>query len=174
MISLVVAAARNGVIGKDGALPWRLPSDLKRFRTLTMGKPVIMGRKTWESLPEQVRPLPGRLNIVLTRQPGYVASGAVVAATLEESLRLAADATEIMVIGGGDIYRLFIDRAERIHLTEVDAEPDGDTWFMPLDPAIWREIATEHPERGPKDSAGCVLRSFERVGVRGLPTSEIR
>lgn len=159
-ISYVVAAARNGVIGRDGTLPWHISSDLKRFKEITMGKPVVMGRKTWESLPR--KPLPGRRNIVLTRDPRFAATGAEVAATAAEALLLCGDAEEIAVIGGGEIYRLFWTLVDRLYLTEVDLAVDGDTHFPRLDPAEWRETAREVYPRGPRDSAAFVLRTLDR------------
>ncbi len=125
-ISFVVAFDRNRVIGKDGKLPWRLPDDMKHVRALTVGKPVIMGRRTYESIG---RPLPDRTNIVLTRDPGFAAEGVSVARTPDEALRLAADAPEIIVFGGAEIFRLFLPMAERIYLTQVDADVGGDTYF---------------------------------------------
>lgn len=161
MISYVVAVARNGVIGREGGLPWHISSDLKRFKEITMGKPVIMGRKTWDSLPR--RPLPGRRNIVITRQAGFTAEGAEVAATPVEALRLAGDAPEVAVIGGGEVYRLFWPHVDRIYLTEVDLEVDGDTHFPALDPAEWREVAREVHPRGERDSAAFTLRILDRM-----------
>lgn len=142
---LVVARARNGVIGNNGALPWRLPADLKRFKAMTVGKPVIMGRKTFDSIG---KPLPGRHNIILTRDRGWRADGVTTAANLAEAVAAAgldprARADAIMVIGGAQIYAEALPSATRIELTEVDAEPEGDTVFPPLDPARWREIARE-------------------------------
>ncbi|WP_454885622.1 dihydrofolate reductase [Sphingomonas oryzagri] len=128
-IVFYVARADNGVIGKDGALPWRLPEDLKRFKALTMGKPMVMGRKTFESFPS---PLPGRRHIVLTRDAGWSKPGAEVAHDIEGAITLAGDAEEIAVIGGAEIYRLFMDRAHRIELTEVHRSPEGDTRMPPL------------------------------------------
>ena len=163
VISLVVAASRNGTIGRDGGLPWHISSDLKRFKAITMGKPVVMGRKTWESLPR--KPLPGRRNIVVTRSASYAAEGAEVVATAEEALRLAAGAEEICVIGGGEIYRLFLPRADRIYFTEVHLTVDGDTQFPALDPTQWREVSLEEVAAGEKDSAGYVLKVLERIGL---------
>jgi dihydrofolate reductase len=142
---LVVARAKNGVIGKDGALPWHLPEDLKRFKRMTVGKPVIMGRKTFESIG---KPLPGRQNIVLTRDAGWQCPGVSVAANLAEAVAAAgldprARAEGIMVIGGAQIYAEALPSATRIELTEVDAEPDGDTVLPAFDPARWREVARE-------------------------------
>jgi dihydrofolate reductase len=162
-VAFVVAVARNGVIGDGGTLPWRIPSDLKRFKAITMGKPVIMGRKTWESL--KIKPLPGRTNIVVTRNGGYRAKGALVAKTAEEALRLAEEGTpeEICVIGGGEIYGLFLPYASRVYLTEVDLAPDGDTRFPPLNPEVWRETSREVHEKRPGDDVGFVLRTLDRA-----------
>jgi dihydrofolate reductase len=138
MITLVVAAARNGAIGRNGAIPWRLPEDLKRFKALTLGHAVVMGRKTWESLPARNRPLPGRRNIVVTRDAGWRADGAETA-SLEVALQGAGD---IFVIGGGEIYRAALPLADRIELTEVQGDFEGDAFFT-FDRAPWRETARE-------------------------------
>ncbi len=142
-ITLVVARADNGVFGAAGTLPWRLPDDLKRFKQITLGKPCIMGRKTWDSLPK--KPLPGRTNIVLTRRIGFAAEGAVVARSLDEALALAQaeNPPEIMVIGGADVFAAALPRAARIHLTEVHATPDGDVQLPPFDPQHWHEVSRE-------------------------------
>lgn len=164
-IALVVAVSKKGVIGRAGGLPWKLSSDLKLFRRLTMGKPVIMGRKTWESIG---RPLDGRLNIVVTRGAPIAHDGVVTARSLEEALGVArkraeADgADEIAVIGGGEIYRQALPHADRIYLTEVDLEVDGDTTFPELDPAIWRETRREAFVQGPNDNAAFVLKILDR------------
>ena len=160
-IALVVAVSRNGVIGRDGGLPWHISSDLKRFKAVTMGKPVIMGRKTWESLPK--RPLPGRANIVVTRQANYAADGAIVAADVAAAISAAGDVEEIAIIGGGEIYRVVFPRADRIYLTEVDMDVMGDTHFPRLAPGEWHEIARERQEAGPNDSAGFTLRTLDRL-----------
>jgi len=139
-VSLLVATDERGAIGRDGGLPWHLPNDLKRFKALTLGKPVVMGRKTWASIG---RPLPGRHNIVITRQPGFAAQGASVAGSLEEALALAGDVPEVCIIGGAEIYRLALPQAHVIHLTRVHAEVPADTFFPALDPAQWREVARE-------------------------------
>ena len=142
-ITLHLARAENGVIGRDGALPWRLPADLKRFKAQTMGKPMIMGRKTFESFPA---PLPGRRHIVLTRDTGWSAPGAEVVHDVDAALALA-DAPEIAVIGGAEVFALFLPQAQRIELTEVHASPEGDV----VVPAFegWRESAREdHPAEG--------------------------
>ena len=141
-IFLVVARAANGVIGHEGCLPWHLPADLKHFKALTMGKPMIMGRKTFESLPGL---LPRRRHIVLTRDAGWQAAGAEGASDLDAALALAGDAEAIAVIGGGQIYALALPRANRVELTEVDIDVAGDTMMPPLGPD-WRETArVTHP-----------------------------
>jgi dihydrofolate reductase len=159
-IALVVAVSRNGVIGRAGGLPWHISSDLKRFKAITMGKPLIMGRKTWESLPK--KPLPGRQNIVITRQASYQAEGAVVVADTALAMAAAGEAEEIAVIGGGEIYRMFFAKADRIYLTEVDLEVEGDTRFPRIDPSQWLETAREIHAQGPNDSAAFVLRVLDR------------
>jgi dihydrofolate reductase len=125
-ISLIVAASVNGVIGRAGGLPWHLPEDFAWFKRVTMGKPVLMGRRTWESIG---RVLPGRQNIVLTRRPGYRVEGADVCASIEDAVACAGRVEELMVIGGGELYRAMLPRADRIYLTRVDCEIDGDTFF---------------------------------------------
>jgi dihydrofolate reductase len=154
IIALVVAMGENGAIGRGGDLPWRLSSDMRYFRKITMGKPVIMGRRTFKSLP---RVLDGRLNIVLTRDRGFVAPDAVMAHSLEDGLaeaRRSAERTgvdEIMVIGGEDVFRAMLPVARRIYLTEVHAAPHADTWFPDLDRGEWREVSREKHAAGPKD-----------------------
>jgi dihydrofolate reductase len=145
IITLVVAVAENGVIGAKGALPWHLPEDLKRFKALTLGKPTIMGRKTWDSLPK--RPLPGRTNIVVTRDEGFHAEGVLVAHSVKEALTLAEreHAPEIMVIGGAGIFASVLPLAHRIQWTEVMAQPAGDAFMPALDRAAWKEVAREGP-----------------------------
>jgi dihydrofolate reductase len=138
--ALVAALARNRVIGAGNRLPWRLPADLARFKRLTMGAPVIMGRKTRESIG---RPLPGRRNIVVTRAPAAAWEGCLVAHSLEEALALARDAAEAFVIGGAELYAQALPRAERLYLTLIDADCPGDAWFPEFDPAAWREVARE-------------------------------
>ena len=160
-IALVVAVSRNGVIGRDGGLPWHISSDLKRFKAITMGKPVIMGRKTWESLPK--RPLIGRQNIVITRQKSYHAGDAIVVADVTAAIAAAGHVEEIAIIGGGEIYRTVFPMADRIYLTEVDLEVEGDTHFPKLVPGEWREVARETYPAGPKDSASFVLFTLDRV-----------
>jgi dihydrofolate reductase len=139
VIALIVAVAENGVIGRDGKLPWRISEDMKWFRERTAGRPLIMGRKTWESFPK--RPLPGRTNIVITRDASYKAEGAVVVTSLERALDVAygEEPAEIMVIGGAEVYRAALPLARRIYLTNVHGEIEGDTHFPPIDRAAWHE-----------------------------------
>jgi dihydrofolate reductase len=161
-----VARARNGVIGRGETLPWRLGADMRRFRALTLGKPVIMGRKTWESLPR--RPLPGRLNIVLTRQPEYEAAGAIVCADFSEAVDIGREqaaedgVAEVCVIGGADLFALALPRAQRVYLTEVDGDPAGDVTMPPLDETGWREVSREAIPAGPDDEYSTVFRMLER------------
>lgn len=156
-IALVAAVAENGVIGRENGLPWRLSTDLKRFKATTMGKPIVVGRKTWESFPR--RPLPGRLNIVVSRDPGYHAEGAVIATSLGDALDLAKarsstmpEADEVCIVGGGQIYRQAMPLADRLYITHVLASPGGDTSFPPIDPAVWRELSSEDQPAGEKDT----------------------
>lgn len=149
LITQVVAMAENRVIGRDNALPWHLPADLAHFKKVTLGKPIIMGRKAHESIG---RPLPGRHNIVMSRNPAYVAAGCTVVHSLEKAIAAAGDVEEIAVIGGEEIYRLFLPITDRIHLTIVHAELEGDTRFPPLSEADWRTVERiERPadERNP-------------------------
>jgi dihydrofolate reductase len=139
-LSLIAAMARNRVIGRDNALPWRLPEDLKRFRRLTMGAPIIMGRKTYDSIG---RPLPGRRNIVVTRQRDLALAGCEIAGSLEDALALAGDAPEAFVIGGAEIYRAALPLADRLYFTLIDADYEGDAYFPAIDLAAWREIERE-------------------------------
>ena len=140
MITLVLAMAENGVIGNKGTIPWRIADDMKRFKALTLGKPVIMGRKTWDSLPR--KPLVDRLNIVVTRQADWSADGAVTASSLDDALGKTGNAADVMVIGGGEIYRDALPHADRIELTEVHGAFDGDARFA-FDRPSWLEIARE-------------------------------
>jgi dihydrofolate reductase len=158
-ISLIVARARNGVIGRDNALPWRLPADLRRFKALTMGKPMLMGRRTFESIG---RALPGRVNLVLTRDPAWQAAGAVAVHSLDEALAQAASASELVVIGGAEPFKLVLPLAERIYLTDVHAAIPGDTHFPELVPEEWHEV--EHSEHAADaDNAHAMsFRTLER------------
>jgi len=139
VVALIVAVAENGIIGRDGKLPWRIPEDMKWFKEKTLGKPCIMGRKTWESFPK--RPLPARTNIVVTRERDYKAEGGVVAHSLDDALEVARREAsgEIMILGGAEIYRAALPEADRIYLTSVHGEFDGDTVFPAIDRTDWRE-----------------------------------
>jgi dihydrofolate reductase len=141
VITLVLAMAENGVIGNKGGLPWRLPDDLRRFKELTMGKPCIMGRRTWESLPR--KPLPGRTNVVVTRDKSFHDDGAVVVHSLEEALARTHDAPEVAIIGGAELFKEATPLANRVDLTEVHAEIEGDTRMPAFDRMIWKERARE-------------------------------
>jgi dihydrofolate reductase len=164
-VALVVAAARNGVIGRDGGLAWKISDDLKRFREITLGKPVIMGRKTYDSIG---RPLALRTNIVVTRRAGPI-DGVLVAASLEEALRLGAEARahldtdEICVIGGAEIYAQALPLAERIYLTEVEADIGGDTYFPVLDAAEWQKRPAGRAERSSRNEHSCAFFVLERL-----------
>ncbi len=142
-ISIVAAVARNGVIGRDNAIPWRIPEDLARFRALTMGHAVVMGRKTWDSLPDRFRPLPGRRNVVVTRNSEWDADGAERAASLEDALDLLRDEERVFVIGGAQIYAAALSIADELELTEIDAEIEGDTVFPGWDRDAFAEVARE-------------------------------
>ncbi len=162
-ISLIVAMAENRVIGQGGGLPWHIPGDLAYFKEQTMGKPIVMGRKTWDSLG---RPLPGRANIVITRDAAFQAAGAHVAHSLDQALDLArgmvADDAEVMIIGGAEIYRQALPRADRIYLTEVHLSPDGDAVLDEFDRAAWRETwRREMPASG--DTPAYDLSVSERI-----------
>jgi dihydrofolate reductase len=162
-LSLVAAVAKNGVIGGGNKLLWRLPSDMKRFRALTMGKPLIMGRKTYESIG---KPLPGRQTIIVTRHPGYTVEGAHVVGDVDAALALAARLAgpdgEIITAGGGEIYAQTIGRADRMYITEIDLAPEGDVRFPRIDPAMWREVSREKPGRGERDEAEFAFVEYER------------
>lgn len=156
-IVLVAAIGANGVIGNDGQLPWRLKSDLQHFKRVTLGKPVVMGRKTYESIG---RPLPGRTNIVMTRDLGFAVPGGVHATSLDAALGIAIEDAarrgvgELMIIGGGDVFERTMPMADRLEITHVDASPPGDVFFPAIDPAIWRETERHHYDAGPADDAG--------------------
>jgi len=141
MLSIVVAMDRNRLIGCGNALPWRLPADLRHFKAVTMGKPIIMGRKTWESLPPRFRPLPGRRNVVISRQPAYAAPGAEVAGSLDTAIAACRDKAQVFIIGGAEIYRLAMPLADTLIITEVNASPDGDARFPPIEHADWQEAS---------------------------------
>ena len=156
---MIVAVAGNGVIGRDGELPWHLPADLQHFKRITLGKPVVMGRKTWESIG---RPLPGRHNVVITRAKGYAAEGASVVESPEAALELLGEEPEVMIIGGGTIYEAFLERADRIYLTEVDTTVDGDARFPTLDPAEWREVSREAHAADERHAFACTFKQLDR------------
>jgi dihydrofolate reductase len=161
-----VARARNGVIGKDGTLPWRLKSDLAIFKEVTMGKPVIMGRKTWESLPR--KPLPGRTNIVLSRDQSFTARGAVVCEDLSEAVQIGREqaqddgAQEVCVIGGASVFELAMAKALRLYLTEVEADVEGDVTLAPIDEGQWREVRREAHPASEADQYAFTFRVLER------------
>ena len=161
-----MARGANGVIGAAGALPWRLKSDLALFKALTFGKPVIMGRRTWESLPR--RPLPGRVNIVLSRDGSFRPAGAVVSEDFSEAVQIAREQAvddgeeEVCVIGGDEIFAMALPKARRMYLTEVEASPEGDVVFPPFDEAAWTEVRREAHPAGPDDQFPFVFRVLER------------
>jgi dihydrofolate reductase len=167
-IAFVVAVAENGVIGRDGGLPWRQSSDLKRFRQLTMGKPIVMGRKTFQSIG---KPLDGRDNIVVSRDPAFRPDGVEVAATAPQALSIARAAAcrrqvdEIMVIGGAQIYAELLPDAGRIYLTRVHCRDEGDAHFADLEPGIWREVHRETLPKGERDDWPATLSVLERTGA---------
>ena len=167
VISLVVAVAENGVIGRGGQLPWRMPSDLKVFRRLTLAKPIIMGRRTFASIGKA---LDGRDNIVVTRDASFLASGVTVATSLDEALQMAhrfaaaRGADEIMIIGGADIFALALPLADRIYLTRIHANPQGDITFPPLAPTDWSETKQEPISPDPRDDHKATLTLYERAG----------
>ncbi len=160
MIALIAAIGPDRVIGQKGGLPWRLPADLARFKTLTMGKPVIMGQKTWESLRG---PLPGRRNIVLSEDAHYAAPGCVVVRSLDEALAAAGGAAEVFFIGGGCVYRQAVPIADRMYLTYVEGDFPGDTRFPEFDPADWREVVREARPADRDNPYPCVFVVLERV-----------
>jgi dihydrofolate reductase len=142
-VSLLAAVARNGVIGRDGTIPWRLPEDMARFRELTSGHAVVMGRHTWDSLPDRFRPLPGRRNVIVTRNAEWHAEGAEHAGSLDEALKLLEGEEHVFVIGGAEIYAHALARADELLLTEIDLEVAGDTFFPSWDRAVFVEVSRE-------------------------------
>ena len=169
-IVLIVAVAENGVIGAGGAIPWRLKSDMQRLKAMTMGKPIVMGRKTFESIPR--RPLPGRTNIVVTRDAAYRAEGAVVTTSVADARAIATGdalrrfATEIAIIGGAEIYAQWMDSADRLEITEVHARPEGDTRLAAIEASEWEEVARVRNPAGPDDSADFSYVTFRRRSPR--------
>ncbi|HEV8230019.1 MAG TPA: dihydrofolate reductase [Candidatus Limnocylindria bacterium] len=161
-ISFVVAVGRNKVIGKDGRLPWRLPDDMKHVRAVTMGKPLIMGRRTYDSIGH---PLKGRTNIVLTRDPAFHPEGVLVARSPEEALRLAGDAPEIIVFGGAQIYKEFLPMADRMYMTGVDADVEGDTYFD-MGKDDWRVVKNERHEADDRHKYAFNILVLDRITHR--------
>ncbi len=165
-LAIIAAVARNGVIGGNNRLLWKLRSDMNHFRAITMGKPMIMGRRTWDSIG---RPLPGRETIVVTRDPAFRAEGAHVAhdpqaaVALAEELAKGLKAPEIIVAGGGELYRLLLDQCAALHITEVDLAPEGDAFFPTIDPTQWREMGRTAPDSGPGDEAGFSFVDYVRI-----------
>ena len=161
MISIIVAVAENGAIGSRNELPWHLPDDLKRFKALSLGKPVVMGRRTYDSIG---RLLPGRTNIVVSRRSGLAIEGAVVVHSLDEALQAAGTAPEVVIIGGADIFRQVLPRTDTIHLTRVHARVDGDVFFPELDPSQWREAAVEHHPADERHQYAFTFVTLQRIG----------
>jgi dihydrofolate reductase len=159
-ISLVVARALNGVIGRDNALPWRLPADLRHFKTLTMGKPMLMGRRTFDSIG---RALPGRVNLVLTRDSAWQAPGTVVVHSLDEAFEQAGSAPELVVIGGAELFKLVLPLAKRVYLTDVQAVLPGDTRFPDLAPNEWREVECSRHAADADHAHAMTFRTLERT-----------
>lgn len=160
IISLIAAMSANRVIGSMGKIPWKLPVDMKRFHTLTIGKPVIMGRKTFESIGNA---LPGRLNIVMTRDGAFRAQGCRMVTSREDALTIAGDVGEVMIIGGEGIYKEFLPIADRIYLTVIDAEMKGDTFFPAINDAEWREVSREEHEPDKKNNYRYTFTTLERI-----------
>jgi dihydrofolate reductase len=160
VISIIVAASANNVIGVQGDLPWRLSDDLKRFKTVTMGKPIVMGRKTWESIG---RALPGRRNIVITRQQGLVAEDCDVVQSTDEAIAVAGDVGEILVIGGSEIYELFLPVAKRLYLTRVHADINGDAFFPAVDEDEWQLVSEEARSADSRNEFDFSFRIYERI-----------
>jgi dihydrofolate reductase len=168
-LTLVAAVARNGVLGKDNAIPWRASSDLKRFKDITWGRPLVMGRKTYQSIG---RPLPGRETVVVTRDRAFAAQGVHVAHDFDAALDLAdrlgrsMQAEEIILAGGAELYRLALPRAQVLRLTHVDCAPEGDAFFPEVDWSQWKELRRERPARGVKDEFALEFVDFERIESR--------
>ena len=161
MISIIVAVSENGAIGSDNRLPWHLPDDLKRFKALSLGKPIVMGRRTFDSIG---RPLPGRTNIVVSRQRGLAIEGVSVVHSLEQALAAAGSVPEIVVIGGAEIFRQALPRTNTIHLTRVHARVGGDVFFPEIDPHQWREAAVEHHAVDERHQYAFSFVTLQRIG----------
>jgi dihydrofolate reductase len=168
LISLIVAMAQNGVIGRGSALPWRLPADLKHFKELTLGKPILMGRKTYESIG---RPLPGRANLVLTRDPDWHAAGVIAVHSVEEALRQTRTCDELVAIGGAEIYRLLLPLARRIYMTHVHADIAGDTYFPAFDPAQWDDLDCQTHPADERHAYPVTFVTLERRNAPATPRS---
>jgi dihydrofolate reductase len=160
IISLIWAMDENRLIGIDNRLPWKLPADMKWFRRHTLGKPIIMGRKTFDSFGG--RPLPERTNIVVTRDKNYTAEGAVVVYSIDEALQAAGDAAEVMIIGGASFYQQMLPRADRLYVTQVHGSFEGDAWFPEFDMSVWLESGREEHPVDEKNGYACTFQSFER------------
>ena len=160
MISIIVAASANNVIGAQGDLPWHLSDDLRRFKAVTMGKPIVMGRKTWESIG---RALPGRQNIVITRRQGFVADGCDVVHSVDEAMRVAGNVDEIMVIGGSEVYEVFLPAAQRLYLTRVHADVDGDAFFRAVEEDEWQLVSEETRSADERNEFDYSFRIYERT-----------
>jgi dihydrofolate reductase len=168
LVSMIVAMAQNGVIGRDNTLPWRLPEDLRRFKAITLGKSILMGRKTFESIG---KPLPGRLNFVLTRNRDWHADGVIVVNSVDEALRKVRDTDEVIAIGGAEIYRLFMPFARRIYLTQVHAEVPGDTIFPDFDPTQWVDAECITQPADDRHAYALTFMTLERKGEPQMPRS---
>jgi dihydrofolate reductase len=166
LISLIVAMAQNGVIGRENSLPWRLPQDLKRFRAFTLGKPILMGRKTFESIGQ---PLPGRTNLVLTRDRSWSAHGVIVVHSVEEALTQAGSSDELVAIGGAEIYRLVLPFARRIYLTHVHADVPGDITFPEFDPTQWADVECSTQPADDEHAYPLTFMTLERRNAPEVP-----
>jgi dihydrofolate reductase len=160
MISIIVAVAENGVMGTGNRLPWHLPDDLQRFKALSLGKPIVMGRRTFDSIG---KPLPGRTNIVVSRQAGLAIDGTIVAPSLDAALAAAGAVPEVVVIGGAEIFRQVLPRTDVVHLTRVHARVGGDVLFPELDPRAWRETAVEHHAADERHQYAFTFVTLERA-----------
>ncbi len=168
-VALVAAVAHGGVIGRAGGLPWRIPEDMRHFRELTMGHPVVMGRRTWDSLPDRFRPLPGRRNVVVTRNPDWRAEGAERAESVDDALRLLDGAPQVFVIGGGELYAAALPLADELLLTEIDAAVEGDTFFP-----TWERTGFDEMSRDEQVSETGTPFSFVRYRRRPRATASVR
>ncbi len=160
IISIITAMDKNQLIGKDNALPWKIPADLQFFKKVTMSKPIIMGRKTFESIG---RPLPGRQNIVITRDESYTADGCDVVYSIDDAISLAGDIDEVMVIGGANIYQQFLEKCDRLYLSRVLGEFEGDAWFPEIDFNLWRLIEKEDHKADEKNECDYSFQIYERI-----------